>query len=69
MLVLQGYVVEYEFILFLPYTSRVKEAIGEGVTRCVSPWCVRYLVSRRDRPWGFLPYVVFQSGPGTVTRG
>ena len=31
--VLQGYVVEYEFILFLPYTARVKEAIGEGVTR------------------------------------
>lgn len=31
--VLQGYVVEYEFILFLSHTARVKEAIGKGVTR------------------------------------
>lgn len=45
LLVPQGYVVKYECIRLLSHTIRVEEAVGEGVTRCTSTWCVYCLVA------------------------
>ena len=61
--------VKHERVCSVPHTDRAEEAVGKGVTRYTSQWCVHRPAADNPQPRVSDPGIVSQSDLGVGTRG